>query len=89
MSVSAARAMTFLPVAVEPVNITKSTSSIRSCAWSAPPIRTWIASLGSPHSRIPSASSSEVSGVTCDGLRTTALPAASAGIASPKLLVSG
>ena len=36
-----------------------------------------------------SAISSDVSGVTSDGLRTTALPAASAGIASPNEFVSG
>ncbi len=33
--------------------------------------------------------SSEVSGVTSDGLRITELPAASAGMQSPKELVSG
>jgi hypothetical protein len=81
--------MTLRPVAVEPVNITKSTASISAVPVSAPPTATWIAFSGSPHSRIASASSSDVSGVTSEGLSTTALPAASAGMASPKLFVSG
>ena len=38
---------------------------------------------------MPSAISSDVSGVTSDGLSTTALPAASAGMQSPKEFVSG
>ena len=42
-----------------------------------------------PHSASISAISSEVSGVTSEGLRTTALPAASAGMQSPNELFSG
>ena len=82
--------MTFVPVSVEPVNMTMSTSSISACAGRRPPpVATWKTSSGSPHSRRHSAISSEVSGVTSAGLRTTALPAASAGMQSPKELVSG
>ena len=89
MSVCAACAITFLPVAVEPVNMTKSTASTSAEPISPPPIAIWSTFSGRPLSRMPSASRSEVSGVTSDGLRTTALPAASAGIASPNELVSG
>ena len=53
------------------------------------PVTTWNTSSGSPHSRRHSSMSSEVSGVSTDGLSTTALPAASAGTASPKQLTSG
>ncbi len=42
-----------------------------------------------PHSAQHSAISSEVSGVTSDGLRITELPAASAGMQSPNELSSG
>ncbi len=89
MSVSAARAITFLPVRVEPVNITMSTSSIRAAPVSPPPVATSRTSSGSPHSRSAPAISCDVSGVTSDGLSTTALPAASAGMQSPNEFVSG
>ena len=89
VSVRAARSMTFLPVAVEPVNITMSTSSISACPVSPRPVATWKTPSGSPHSRIASSISSDVSGVTSDGLRITALPAASAGMQSPKEFDSG
>ncbi len=49
----------------------------------------WKTSSGSPQSRSISTISSEVSGVTSLGLSTTALPAASAGMQSPKEFVSG
>ena len=42
-----------------------------------------------PLAASPSASSSDVSGVISDGLRMTLLPAASAGMQSPKEFVSG
>ena len=88
--VSAARSMTFLPTSVEPVNMTKSTASIRALPIELPsPTATWKTSSGTPHSRSPSAISSEVIGVSVAGLRTTELPAASAGMQSPKELVSG
>ena len=89
VSVSAALAMTFLPVAVEPVNITMSTWSTSAAPVSPRPVATWKTCSGSPHSRSPSASRSDVSGVTSDGLRITALPAMSAGMQSPKEFVSG
>ena len=76
-------------MAVEPVNITKSASSITAVPVSGPPTAIWSTGSGIPHSRSPSASSSDVSGVTSDGLSSTALPAASAGIASPNEFVSG
>ena len=89
MSVLAARSITFLPTSVEPVNITKSTASISAAPTAPPPGATMKTSSGSPHSRRPSAISSEVSGVRLAGLRTAALPAASAGMQSPKEFVSG
>jgi acyl-CoA reductase-like NAD-dependent aldehyde dehydrogenase len=46
-------------------------------------------SAGSPHAARPTARSSEVIGVCSLGFRMTALPAASAGIASPNEFVSG
>ena len=89
MSVRAARSITFLPTSVEPVNMTKSTWSISSLPTSPLPTATWKTSSGSPHSRSPSCMSSEVSGVRLAGFSTVALPAASAGMQSPKEFVSG
>ncbi len=66
-----------------------STCSIKAAPVAPRPVATWNTPSGSPHSRNPSASSSEVSGVTSEGLRITLLPAASAGIQSPKELASG
>ena len=66
-----------------------STASISASPVSAPPIATWKTSAGTPDSTRHWANSSDVSGVTSDGLTTTALPAASAGIASPTELTSG
>ena len=66
-----------------------STCSISAAPVSPRPVATWKTSSGRPHSRSPSAISSEVSGVTSDGLRITLLPAISAGMQSPKELVSG
>ena len=89
MSVSAACAITFLPVATEPVNITQSTSSTSAAPVSPRPVATWKTPSGIPHSASISAISSEVSGVTSEGFSTTALPAASAGMQSPNELFSG
>ena len=89
MSVSAALCMTFLPVGVEPVNMIMSTSSTSAAPVAPRPVAICRTCSGSPHSRRPSASSSDVSGVTSDGLRITLLPAASAGMQSPNELVSG
>jgi hypothetical protein len=74
---------------VEPVNMTMSTSSITARPVSPLPVTTCRTFSGRPHSRSPSARRSEVSGVTLDGLRSTLLPAASAGTQSPKPFVSG
>jgi hypothetical protein len=46
-------------------------------------------SSGSPHSSIAAAISCDVSGVTSEGLSTTAFAAASAGMQSPNEFVSG
>jgi hypothetical protein len=53
------------------------------------PVATWKTSSGRPHSRRQSAISSEVRGVFSAGLRIAALPAARAGMQSPKEFVSG
>ena len=66
-----------------------STCSIRAAPVAPRPVATWKTPSGRPHSRRPSASNSDVSGVTSEGLRITLLPAASAGMQSPKELVSG
>ena len=55
----------------------------------ASPVATLKAPSGIPHSASISAINREVSGVTSDGFSTTALPAASAGMQSPKELLSG
>ena len=89
VSVCAARAMTFLPVAVEPVNMIMSASSTSAEPVAPRPVATWKTFAGRPHCSRPSASSSDVSGVNSDGLRITLLPASSAGIASPKELTIG
>ena len=82
--------MTFRPVAVEPVNMTMSTASISAAPVSAAAGGDLEDVRRAGRTRAgTSAISSEVSGVTSDGLRMTALPAASAGMQSPKELVSG
>ena len=81
MSVSAARFITILPVRSEPVNWMKSTSSIRAPPVSAVPL-TISRTSGAPISLQPRSTSIAISGVTSDGLITTAAPAISAGIAS-------
>ena len=86
---SAARSATARPVAVEPVNCTMSTRSTSASAVGPAPVATANTPSGTPLAARPSASSSEVMGVCSLGFRITALPAASAGIASPKEFVSG
>ena len=82
--------MTFLPVATEPVNITMSTWSTSAAPVSPRPVATWKTSSGRSRTRLNiSAISSDVSGVISEGFSTTALPAASAGMQSPKELLSG
>ena len=69
--------------------MTMSTSRTSAAPVSPRPVATWNTPSGRPHSASISAISSEVSGVTSEGFRTTALPAASAGMQSPKELISG
>ena len=64
-----------------------STCSIRAAPVPPRPVATWKTPSGRPHSRRPSASSKEVKGVTSEGLRITLLPAAKAGMQSPKEFV--
>src|SRR5581483_3733625 len=89
MSASAAALSTALPVFVDPVNITQSTFAIRAAPVEPSPVATWKTPSGRPHSTIISSSRSELSGVTSLGLRITLLPAASAGMQSPKELAIG
>ena len=85
----AAASATLRPVRVEPVNMIMSTCSTSAEPVSPRPVAICSTFSGSPHSSIASASSSEVRGVISEGLRITLLPAASAGMQSPKELVSG
>ena len=87
--VSAAFAATFRPVATEPVNMTKSAESMSAEPASPRPVAIRNTSSGHPAARMPSAMSSDVSGVTSLGFSTTVLPAIIAGMQSPKLFVSG
>ncbi len=86
---SAARAMTFLPVRVEPVNMIMSTLSISAAPVSPVPVATERTPSGNPTAAAPSATSRLVSGVTSLGFITTEFPAMSAGITSPNVFVSG
>ena len=85
----AARSITVRPVSVLPVNITKSVSSIRASPVSLPPVAIPRTSWGNPDSRIISAVSTAVRGVSFDGFITTELPAMRAGTQSQKALTSG
>jgi hypothetical protein len=85
----AAVSATLRPVLVEPVNMIMSTWSTSAAPVSPRPVAICSTCSGSPHSSIPSASNSEVKGVISEGLRITLLPAASAGMQSPKEFVSG
>jgi hypothetical protein len=69
--------------------MTQSTCAISAAPVGPSPVATWKTSSGSPHSRIISAISSELSGVTSLGLRITALPAIRAGMQSPNELAIG
>ena len=81
--------MTFLPVAVEPVNMIMSTLSMSAAPVAPRPVATLKTPSGRPHSFRPSAMTCEVSGVISLGLSTTVLPAAIAGMQSPTEFVSG
>ena len=78
-----------MPVRVEPVNITQSTCAINAAPVEPSPVATAKTPSGRPQSRSISAISSELSGVTSDGLRITVLPAISAGMQSPNALTIG
>ena len=71
------------------MNITQSTCAISAAPVEPSPVATWNTSSGRPHSRIISAISSELSGVTSLGLRITLLPAISAGMQSPNEFAIG
>ena len=77
---SAQAAITFLPVGAEPVNATLPTPARHSAAPVSPkPVTTWKASAASgTAARQAAASHAPMAGVYSDGLKTTALPAASA-----------
>ena len=74
--------MTSFPTSVDPVNATLSTSALRQSsapASSPKPVMILTTPGGNPISWMSRASSIAVTGVSSDGLRTTVLPAASAG----------
>ena len=87
---AAAATMRF-PVAVDPVNAILSTSrcSTRAAPASPKPVTMLSAPGGKPASSSSSPSRSAVSGVCSAGLRTTVLPAVSAGITLKQAIVSG
>ena len=77
---AAAAAITRRPVATDPVNRTLSGRASTSAAPRAPsPTATWRRPAGRPASWTRSPISRPTSGVSSDGLSTTALPASSAG----------
>jgi hypothetical protein len=80
VSVSAQAAITFRPVAAEPVKASLPTPARHSAAPVAPePVTTWRTSGSSgTAARHASASQEPTAGVNSLGLNTTALPAASA-----------
>ena len=81
--------MTACPVCVEPVNMTKSTSSTTASPVSRAPTATSKTPGGAPAAFIISLQSRPVRGVTSDGFMMTALPAINAGTQSQKALTSG
>ena len=92
LTVPAASRMTLVPVRVEPVTEISATSSCRASAppTSAPgPGITLRTPGGRPASSASRPSMSAVSGVSSDGLRTTVLPAASAGPIFQAAMLSG
>jgi hypothetical protein len=75
---------------VDPVKQTKSVLSMSGPPTTEPwPYTTWNNPSGSPASASRSAAHSAVNGVWLSGLRTTALPASSAGMASEIVSTSG
>ena len=77
MRVSAQAAITFLPVAVEPVNASLSTPERHSAAPVSPsPVTTWNTGCSGTTSAKVAASHWPTPGVSSLGLNTTALPAA-------------
>ena len=72
--------MTFLPVGAEPVKASLPTPARHSAAPVSPkPVTTWKASAASgTAARQAAASHAPTAGVYSEGLKTTALPAASA-----------
>ncbi len=81
LSEPAALAITFLPVPTSPVNDTFSIFgfAVNHCPTSAAPCTTLNTPAGTPASMKISASLIAPSGVSSEGLKITALPAASAG----------
>ena len=78
------------PVAVDPVNMRKSTAPMRLGPSTGPsPVTTWKSSRGRPASYSSSTAASAVNGVWRSGFSTTALPASSAATASEVARVRG
>lgn len=89
-SLRAAAAATSRPVAVLPVNMTKSAFWTMGPPSSPPaPQTTCTSSRGKPHSRSSLTSQRAVSGVLRSGFMTAAFPAMIAGMASETASVSG
>ena len=90
LSVAAAVAATFLPVSIEPVSETMSTSSCSISVWPAslPPTTTLKTPCGKCSEAI-SARRTVATGVVGAGLSTTVLPAASAGPIFQIAIISG
>src|SRR3954447_8408711 len=79
VSVSAHAAMILRPVGAEPVNASLSTPALHSAAPVSPkPVTTWTTGCAGTTSLNASASHPPIAGVYSLGLKTTALPAASA-----------
>ena len=79
VSVSAQAAMTFRPVAAEPVNASLSTPALHNAAPVEPsPVIVWMSGWEAPRESHTSASHTPTPGVSSLGLNTTALPAAMA-----------
>src|SRR5882757_3483907 len=87
---SAHAAMTFLPVAPQPVNANLSTAAVHSALPVSPrPVTTWNTGRPPTTSVNLSASHSPTPGVYSLGLNTTALPAASAYAMEPHGVKTG
>ena len=91
LSVPAAARMTALPVSLAPVSEIRRTSGCATSATptSSPPVTMFSTPSGMPASSASSPSISAVSGVSGAGLRTTVLPAASAGPIFQIAIISG